>query len=321
MPFVDSSLDGTLLHYVDYKPAADPPRFLPTEDPTKDHSKSEVSLVFIHGWPMSHRMYEHLMLPLTETYGIRCIASDRRGFGKSEWNTSNSKDITYDTFAQDTIDIIQTAKIGKFFFVASSMGCGETLLAYLRLPEGLQKQCQGFVWLGASLPFPLATEENPTAPSRELWDMILTGLRQDRTGFARAGLPGVFGIPFNIGIEVSESVLQKFEGIVAQADALALERCIQIITNRDFTDDLKKLDETDVKLLVIHGDHDQSKFKFYLSDHADNTLGNPAGATAHLIPKLTKQAQVKIYDKAAHGMYITHSEKVLDDILTFVFAK
>jgi len=306
MPFMYSSLDGTLLHYVDYKPAADPPRFLPTEDPAKDHSKSDVALVFIHGWPMSHRMYEHLLLPLTETYGIRCIASDRRGFGKSEWNTSNSNDITYDTFAQDTIDILQTSKVGNFFFVASSMGCGETLLAYLRMPEVLQKQCQGFVWLGPSLPFPLATDSNPTAPSRQLWDMILTGIRQDRTGFTRAGLPGVFGIPFNIGIEVSETVLQKFEGIIEQADALALERCIQIITNRDFTDDLKKLDGKDVKVLVIHGENDQS---------------NPAEATAHLIAQLTKQAQVKLYEKAAHGMYLTHSERVLDDILAFVFAK
>lgn len=263
------------------------------------------------------------MLPLTETYGIRCIASDRRGFGKSEWNSSDSKNITYDTFAQDTIDVVQNAKTGKFFFIASSMGCGETVLAYLKMPAELQKQCQGFMWLGPSLPYPLATEANPTAPSRELWDMILSGIRQDRTAFVKAGLPGVFGIPFDIGIEVPETVLQKFEGIVAQADALALERCTQIITNRDFTDELKKLSGSDVKVLVIHGDNDQSKSCCRLPNlfvDADvRCSGNPAEATAHLIPKLTKQAEVKIYEKAAHGMYVTHSEKVLDDILTFVF--
>ena len=259
MPFLHSSLDGTLLHYVDYKPAASPPRFQATNHADKECSSSEVALVFIHGWPMSHQMYEHLMLPLCETYGIRCVASDRRGFGKSEWNTRDSKDITYDTFAQDTIDLFGDAKVGKFFFIASSMGCGETLLAYLMMRADLQKQCQGFIWLGPSLPFPLATDSNPAAPSRELWDMILTGIRQDRTGFTKAGLPGVFGIPLNIGIEVPETVLQKFEQIIAQADALAIERCIQIITNKDFTDDLKRLDEKEAKVLVIHGDNDQSK--------------------------------------------------------------
>ncbi len=263
MPFIYSSLDGALIHYVDYKPASDAPRFLPTEDSTKDHTKSDIALVFIHGWPMSHRMYEHLMVPLTETNGIRCVASDRRGFGKSEWNAVDSKDITYDTFAQDTIDIVKATKIGKFAFVASSMGCGETLSAYLQMPEDLQKNCLGFVWLGPSLPFPLATESNPTAPPRELWDMILTGFRQDRSSFTRTALPGVFGVPFNIGVEVAEPVLQKFEGIIAQADALAVERCIQIITNKDFTEDLKKLGGKNVKLLVIHGEADQSKISRY----------------------------------------------------------
>jgi pimeloyl-ACP methyl ester carboxylesterase len=322
MPFIRSSLDGTLLHYVDYKPAANPPRFQPADNPAKDHSSA---LVFIHGWPMSHQMYEHLMLPLCETYGIRCIAPDRRGFGKSDWNTSGSKDITYDTFSQDSIDVIETAKLGRFFFVASSMGCGETLLAYLNMPEELHKQCGGFIWLGPSLPFPLATEANPTAPSRALWDMILTGFRQDRTGFTRTALPGVFGIPFNIGIEVPETVLQRFEGIVAQADALALERCVQIIADRDFTEDLKRLDGENVKLLVIHGDNDQSKSPFrpgrLFLDLTKCSAGNPAEATAHLIQQLASKAEVKIYEKAAHGMYLTHAEKVLEDILTFVFGK
>lgn len=259
MPFFNSSVDGTLLHYIDYRPAASPPRFQPKLEVTGGRGDSNVTLVFIHGWPMSHRMYENLMLPLCETHGVRCIASDRRGFGKSEWNTRESQDITYDTFAQDTIDLVEEAKVGAFCFVAASMGCGETLLAYLAMPDEVQKRCQGFIWMGPSLPFPLATETNPSAPSRELWDMILSGFRQDRTGFTRSGLPGVFGVSFDIGVEVPETVLQKFEVIVAQADALAIERCVQIITDKDFTEDLKKLDGKDVRLLVIHGDSDQSK--------------------------------------------------------------
>lgn len=259
MPFFHSSLDDTFLHYIDYRPAASPPRFQPKSTVNGGRIDSNITLVFIHGWPMSHRMYEHLMLPLCETYGVRCIASDRRGFGKSEWNTRDSQDITYDTFARDTIDLIEEAKVGAFCFVASSMGCGETLLAYLGMSNEVQKQCQGFIWLGPSLPFPLATEANPSAASRELWDTILSSFRQDRAGFTRSALPGVFGIPFDIGVEVPEAVLQKFEAMVAQADALAIERCVQIVSHKDFTEDLKRLDGKDVRLLVIHGDSDQSK--------------------------------------------------------------
>lgn len=46
----------------------------------------------------------------------------------------------------------------------------------------------------------------------------------------------------------------------------------------------------------------------------------PAEASASLIPQLAKQARVKIYNKAAHGLYLTHANEVLRDILDFVFA-
>lgn len=45
----------------------------------------------------------------------------------------------------------------------------------------------------------------------------------------------------------------------------------------------------------------------------------PASASADIIQTLAKQAQVKIYDKAAHGLYLTHADQVVKDILEFVF--
>ncbi len=41
------------------------------------------TVVLIHGWPLSHRMWEYQINALTEA-GYRCIAYDRRGFGESE---------------------------------------------------------------------------------------------------------------------------------------------------------------------------------------------------------------------------------------------
>lgn len=40
--------------------------------------------------------------------------------------------ITYETFADDTIQIIEQFELGEFVFVAASMGCGETVLAWER---------------------------------------------------------------------------------------------------------------------------------------------------------------------------------------------
>ena len=266
MPSFESSIDSARLYYVDYIPARSPfaPPFQPTDQPSLYFTDKDTTLIFIHGWPMSHRMYEHLLLRLSQTHGVRCIASDRRGFGNSEWsgNKGYDKDITYQTFAQDTIDLLHVVRengVRKFYFVGASMGCGETVLSYLSCSPELQQDCLGFVWMGPSAPYPLATETNPTAPSRELWDMILAGFRADSVAFVHASIGGVFGIPFNIGIELPESVLNKFEAIVAQADSLAIERCVQIISSTDLTENIRQLDRADVKILVIHGDSDQSK--------------------------------------------------------------
>lgn len=46
----------------------------------------------------------------------------------------------------------------------------------------------------------------------------------------------------------------------------------------------------------------------------------PASASAYLIEKIIPQGfcQVKLYEKAAHGLYLTHVGRVLDDILAFI---
>lgn len=158
---------------------------------------------------------------------------------------------------------------------------------------------QGFIWIGGSLPHPLQTAENPSAPSRELWDSILTGLRTSRASFVQASLPNVFGA--HVGTEVDAAVLARFERIVDQADSLAMERCVQIITSYDFTERLKAL--AGKPLLVLQGDSDN---------------GMPHEAGTRWIEGLIPNARVSMYEKAGHGLYLTHAGKVIEDIVGFV---
>lgn len=46
----------------------------------------------------------------------------------------------------------------------------------------------------------------------------------------------------------------------------------------------------------------------------------PASASADLISKLVPNGlcEVKMYEKAAHGLYLTHAGQVLNDILEFI---
>lgn len=145
------------------------------------------------------------------------------------------------------------------------MGCGESLLVYNLLAPPTLSKCKGFIWLGPSLPFPLATPQNPTAPPRELWDAILTGLREDRYAFTKAAVPGIFGHGVIDGVTVGDGDLRAFESIIAEADPVAVERCVEIITAKDFTWELKAVAGSiggnkgkGVELLILHGEGDQS---------------------------------------------------------------
>ena len=46
--------------------------------------------------------------------------------------------------------------------------------------------------------------------------------------------------------------------------------------------------------------------------------GMPATMSANLIGEYVKQAEVKIFEKAAHGLYLTHAERLLEEIIAFV---
>lgn len=102
---------------------------------------------------MNSLMYDHLMLPLCETWRIRCVAIDRRGFGKTEWRGTNPVgDVGYDTFADDTVSVLEQLKLGSFVFVAASMGCGETVLAWER-SDFVRKYCKVRSGPPSRLPF------------------------------------------------------------------------------------------------------------------------------------------------------------------------
>jgi len=76
--------------------------------------------------------------------------------------------------------------------------------------------------------------------------------------------------------------------------------CIKAFSETDLTDDLKKFD---VPTLVLHGDDDQIV---------------PIGASALLSSKLIKNATLKIYKGAPHGMCTTHKQQVNEELLGFI---
>jgi non-heme chloroperoxidase len=75
--------------------------------------------------------------------------------------------------------------------------------------------------------------------------------------------------------------------------------CIKAFFETDITEDLKKFD---VPTLVLHGADDQIV---------------PINASAMLSSKLIRNATLKVYKDAPHGMCTTHKDQVNADLLAF----
>lgn len=135
MPRFTSPVDGAQLFYRDYKPIG----------ANSGKGDTKPALVFIHGWPYSSLMWEDFTVPLCEFHGFRCIAADRRGFGKSDWGgPQTNTEVTYKTFAQDTAYLLEhVLKLGPFVVVANSMGPGESVLAFEE-SEHFRQNCKVF---------------------------------------------------------------------------------------------------------------------------------------------------------------------------------
>ncbi|KEZ46279.1 Uncharacterized protein SAPIO_CDS1193 [Scedosporium apiospermum] len=295
MPFFNSSIDSTRLFYRDYVPDGKGFKM-------QAGRASKLTLVFLHGWPMSSKMFEHLIVPLCETYQFRCIAPDRRGFGSSDWtDASKGKTTDWSTFAGDVAQLLETLAVGDFVFVAASMGCTESVLAY-HSSQYISQHCKGFVWIGLAMPFPLQTPEHPLSPTQELWDSILQGLRDNRPAFVTESLPGVFAM--HAGNQVHPKTLEYYEQIVSEAHGVAIEKTVAIFTQAS-DKQLTKLAESAemIPILALHGDSDQ---------------GMPLEAGATIVKEMLPWADLRVYKNAGHGLYLTHAQQVIDDLVKFV---
>jgi non-heme chloroperoxidase len=89
-------------------------------------------IIFIHGWPVNHRMFEYQFTELPK-HGYRCIGIDLGGFGDSDkpWNNYN-----YDTMADDLQAVVEKLNLQNAVLVGFSMG-GAIAIHYIARHKGL----------------------------------------------------------------------------------------------------------------------------------------------------------------------------------------
>lgn len=258
----------------------------------KDWSKGQ-PVVFSHGWPLSADSWEAQMMFLASK-GYRCIAHDRRGHGRSSqpWDGNDM-----DTYADDLSELIETLGLDKIILIGFSAGGGE-IARYIGR-HGTKRLAKAAL-IAAVPPLMLKTAANPGGLPIEVFDVMRLNAIADRSQFYKDIASGPFFGANRPGAKVSQGMMDSFWLQGMQAGHKNTFDCIKGFSETDFTEDLKKFD---LPTLIIHGDDDQVV---------------PIGAAALNSSKLIKNATLKIYPGAPHGITDTHKDQLNTDLLAFI---
>ncbi len=201
-----------------------------------------------------------------------------------------------DTYADDLAALVKKLDLKDAIHVGHSTGGGEVARYIARHgPERVAKA----VLIGAVPPLMLKTAANPGGLPMEVFDQIRAGVLADRSQFFKDLTMPFYGYN-RPAAKVSEGVRNSFwlQGMLAGFPASYF--CIKAFSETDQTEDLKKIE---VPTLILHGDDDQIV---------------PIGDSALLSAKLIRNAKLKIYKGAPHGLCTTHKDTVNADLLEFI---
>jgi non-heme chloroperoxidase len=249
-------------------------------------------VVFSHGWPLNADAWDDQML-FVVSQGYRAVAHDRRGHGRSS-QPSNGNDM--DTYADDLAAVIEALDLRDVVLVGHSTGGGE--VAHYIGRHGTSRIAKA-VLVGAVAPLMLKTDANPGGLPLDAFDGIRAGVSGDRSQFWK-DLSAPFYGANRPGSKVSQGVRDAFWLWGMQVGLKAAYECVKAFSETDLTEDLKKFD---VPTLVVHGDDDQIV---------------PIADSALLSSKIVKDATLKVYPGAPHGLMTTHKDQLNSDLLAFL---
>jgi len=250
-------------------------------------------VVFSHGWPLCADSWEAQMLYLAD-HGYRCIAHDRRGHGRSSQPWSGNE---MDPFADDLSELIELLDLTSVTLVGFSMGGGEVSRYIGR--HGTKRLVKA-VLISAVPPLMLKTALNPGGLPIEVFDGIRLGATTDRSQLYKDLAGGPFFGANRPGAKFSQGMIDSFWLQGMMAGHKNTFDCIKAFSETDFTEDLKKFD---VPTLIIHGDDDQIV---------------PIEISAQLSSKHVRNATLKVYPGAPHGLGYTHKDQLNTDLLEFL---
>jgi pimeloyl-ACP methyl ester carboxylesterase len=137
---------------------------------------------------------------------------------------------------------------------------------------------------------------------KSFFDQAISVFTMDRPQYMDSGAIKYFGLGSTWpGTEVlSSATVQWVVRLILESSPKAILEIIRATNETDFRPDMAACT---VPTLIVHGDKDQ-------------------GAPLELCGRRTAQAipnsQLKVYEGAAHGLFLTHRDRLTGDLLNFI---
>jgi non-heme chloroperoxidase len=254
-------------------------------------------VVFCHAWAMSSDMWQYQMNALVEQ-GFRAVAADRRGHGRSD---DPGRGFDYDTLAGDLAELIEHLDLRDVTLVAHSFSGGEAVRYLSRHPNSSRgsSRVSRLALIAATLPCVQTGPDNPGGVPAVIFDELRNQWRRDFASWVVDGADGYVGrgLP---GCEVPDAIVDWQIRDMLRASLRAVIETNVAMVEADFRDELRQLS---VPTLVVHGDHD---------------LSAPIELTSNLTADLVPDNTFVVYENGPHGLYLTHRDRLTDDLIDFV---
>jgi len=247
----------------------------------------EKVILFIHGWPASHKMFEYQynqLLPMN----YRCIGIDVRGFGNSDKPLVG---YDYDRLADDIFYVVQSLKLQNIILVGHSTG-GPIAIRYLTRFSGYG--VSKLVLCASAAPSLIQRPYFPYGQKREdIEKNFIQSAYNDRPKMLRE-----FGELFFYK-KVSQPFSDWFFGLGLQAaswSTIAISKTW--IAEQLFAD----LPQIQVPTLLMHGIHDKVvPYQLGLIQHQE-----------------IQQSKLITFKNSGHGLFYDECEQFNWELINFI---
>ncbi|WP_342512657.1 alpha/beta hydrolase [Sporosarcina sp. FSL K6-1522] len=247
---------------------------------------SHKTILFIHGWPANHQMFEYQFDHLP-AMGYRCIGMDIRGFGKSSrpWDG-----YSYDQLADDVRRVIDALGLENITLAGHSMG-GAIAIRYMARHGG--HGVTKLALIGAAAPAFTKRANFPYGKTIKEVNDLIEGTYTDRPDMLR-GFGDIFFARY-----LTESFKNWFQGLGLVASGNATAKCLVSLRDEDLQQDLPFIQ---IPTIILHGKQDKV-CPFVLGE-----LMHAAIKNSTLVP----------FEYSGHGLFYCELEKFNRELAQFI---